>query len=286
MKFVLRSFIVGALIAAFGAAQAWNAVGHMAIAMLAQQNLKPNVRATADRLLAAAPAGTPTDFVAVSTWADEIRNDRRETGPWHYEDHHFRADGRPVTTHADAENAVWAIDKFSKIVADKTKSDAERGEALRFLIHFVGDIHQPLHATARDTDAEPGGDKGGNDFRIEPPTSLGDRPPRNLHSLWDLGGGFFHVKDSPRSAEGQQEIRAIATEMAAKYPRRSLSKVGDQTPEDWAMESFADAKAVVYALPEHTVPSEDYLAKARDLSERRAATAGYRLADLLNRLLK
>jgi hypothetical protein len=277
--------LVGFALAATSAF-AWDATGHMIIADIALRNMSAKAKAEANRILSLGAQSSygvaPTDFVLVSTWADEIRNRHRETGPWHYEDHHFRTDGQPVTAHADPENAVWAIDRFTKILSDRSKSDSDRADALRFLIHFVGDIHQPLHATARDTAALPNGDRGGNDFHIvSPPGFPGLRYPlRNLHSLWDLGGGLF-----PSEPESPDSIDHEAAKIASEHPKRSIPHVADHNPEDWALESFEIAKKFVYSTPEGQTPTDAYLAKTREISAERVAAAGYRLADLLNRAL-
>lgn len=270
-------------------AHAWNADGHMVIAAIAQQGLTPAARAEADRLLKIDPTERATDFISTGPWADDIRSSRKETGGWHFIDIYFRPDGKPAQNKPDEENVVWAIDKFSKVLADHSQPDAARAEALRFLIHFVGDIHQPLHATSRETDALPKGDRGGNDFKIEAPSIFAndERPPKNLHSLWDAGVGLFDVNERrPLSEKGLQEIEDQARTLTAALPRKALPEVNDQNPADWAQESLTAAKTVVYDLPEGAVPSDAYIKKAQQVVARRATLAGYRLADLLNRLLK
>lgn len=279
LRIVASALLAGALSSAY----AWNAVGHEVVAAIAQSNLTPAARAEADRLLKA--TGT-TDFVSVASWADETRT--KENGPWHYEDHYFRQDGQPAKNKAEEENVVWAIDKFSKVLSDKTKSDAERADALRYVIHFVGDIHQPLHATALENDALPQGDAGGNRYPIgvAPEFATMERAPKNLHSLWDMGAGLFNFEPDIKSASGEARIQGEASMLAAALPRESFPELSKTDPEQWALESFEDAKRVVYATPMNEVPSPEYLTKGRTLAAQRVTLAGYRLADLLNRLLK
>jgi len=268
--------------------QAWIDTGHMLVAAIAEKGLKPQVKLECDRLLKIGADSRNTDFVTTSPWADDVRRDRPNTGPWHYIDFHFRTDGKPTTNQPDAENAVWAIEKFSAVLKDKTKPDAERSEALRFLIHFVGDIHQPLHATARDTDQHPTGDKGGNDFRIVAPDDFKgiSRPPRNLHSLWDFGCGLFHGEPRPLTAEARDRVEAQAADLMKKLPPKSLAGVNSMKPASWAAESFGCSKQYVYDLQEGGTPSTSYMSKGRDVCAQRIALAGYRLARLLNSLLK
>jgi hypothetical protein len=260
----------------------------MLVATIAQTELKPRARAECDRLLAIGGDARNADFVTTSPWADDIRGQRRETGPWHYIDYYFRSDNKPAINKPDAENVVWAIQKFSAILKDRAKPDAERSEALRFLIHFVGDIHQPLHATSRETDDRPKGDQGGNAFRIVAPAAFSgmSRPPRNLHAFWDFGGGLFHGEPRPLSADSRARIDALASSLVKQYPQRSLRAARDLNPEHWAQESFELAKTVVYNLQENTTPTDAYVKQAQAVSGQRITLAGYRLARLLNELLK
>ena len=278
----LRTFAILGFAAATALAGAWNATGHMVIAAIAQANLSPVARAETERLLkidATRPGSD--DFVTVASWADEIRNDRKETGPWHYKDFFFRSDGKPAVNKPEPINAVSKIEEFTKVLADRSRPDAERAEALRFLIHLVGDVHQPLHATARETDALPKGDRGGNSFLILPPDGA-ERGPKNLHSLWDGGAGL--LQSYPRET-GRAVAVAQGRALMAALPKSSFPDESQMNPDKWAEESFAEAKAQVYSTEEGAMPSAEYLERSRALVARKLALAGYRLADLLNRSL-
>jgi hypothetical protein len=283
----LRPLLVLALTAAYGAAHAWSATGHMVIAAIAKRDMTPFALSEANRLLKVGATERADDFVSAAPWADDIRNERRDTGNWHFINLHFRTDRKRVTNQPEKENAVDAVERFTKILSDKTKPDAERADALRFLIHFVGDLHQPLHSVARDSDEHPEGDRGGNDFRIQPPASMTgqSRPPSNLHSLWDGGLGLFPPRDRPLSPADRAAIELQAETIASALPRTSLRGADDLRPMQWAREGLDDAKKTVYDLLENTVPGEDYMRRGRTLAARRAALAGYRLAEILNRAL-
>jgi hypothetical protein len=261
----------------------------MVIAAIAYQHLTNKARTEANRLLQIGGTDRTRDFYSAACWADDIRRERRETGPWHYIDLHFRTDGKSVTNKPDAENAVWAIEKFRAILADKTQPDADRADALRFLLHFVGDIHQPLHAVSWDSDQLPQGDAGGNKFPIlPPPLASDDRPPHNLHALWDLGCGLFPSTGRdfrPLQSSGRQEIDAIRDKIERDHPFNK-GFISDMKPMDWAQSGLRASKEVVYTLPMNSIPSPSYLQKGRERSELRAAEAGYRLAELLNETLK
>ena len=278
----LRPLALAAALVAATAAQAWNATGHMVVAAIAQANLSPTALAECGRLLkVGAEREGSDDFVSVGPWADDVRSDRKETGSWHYKDLYFRPDGKPAANRSDEVNAVTKVNELIAVVRDHSKPDAERADALRFVIHIVGDLHQPLHATSRETDAHPKGDRGGNDYLILPPDGS-ERGPKNLHSLWDSGAGL--VQNYPRD-EARTVALAEARALMAALPKSSLPNVEDGNPDDWAQESFESAKKDVYSTPEGATPSFDYLVKSQGIAARRLALAGYRLADLLNKAL-
>ena len=278
----LRPLAIAAALVAAAAAQAWNATGHMVVAAIAQANLDPMALAECQRLLkVGAERPGSDDFVSVGPWADDVRNDRKETGPWHYKDIYFRPDGKPALNKPDEVNASTKVTEFVAVLKDRSKPDAERADALRFLIHIVGDLHQPLHATSRETDEHPKGDRGGNDYAILPPTGA-ERGPKNLHSLWDGGAGL--VPNYPReTGEARTAAVAEARALAAALPKSGFREAGDLDPDDWAKESSGLAESFVYTTPEGAAPSADYLAKSQTLAAKRLALAGYRLADLLNK---
>src|SRR5687768_12079862 len=122
--------------------QAWGGEGHQLLALIAEDQLTPAAKAAVKELL----DGANISDAEVVNWADEIRRERRETAPWHYVNipHDAEAfdrgrDGR------DGDNVIDAIERQAKVLADKTQPREKRMEALKFVIHFVGDIHQPLH---------------------------------------------------------------------------------------------------------------------------------------------
>ncbi|MGV3616829.1 MAG: S1/P1 nuclease [Fimbriimonas sp.] len=288
MSLRLRPLFVLALTAAYGAAHAWSATGHMVIAAIAKRDLTPYALNEANRLLKIGATDRADDFITAGPWADDIRSARPETGNWHFINLHFRSDRKRVENQPEKENAVAVVERFAKVLGDRTKPDAERADALRYLIHFVGDLHQPLHSVARDTDEHPKGDRGGNDFKIQTPASMvgTQRPPNNLHSLWDGGLGLFPFRERPLTVLDRAAVELQAETIASALPRQSLRRVEDLRPMTWAQEGLEEAKKTVYDLMENTVPSEDYMRRGRTLSARRAAYAGYRLADIVNAALR
>lgn len=259
----------------------------MLVAKIARAGLKPEVLREVDRLTQINPTTKADDMVTAACWADDIRPERKETANWHFINYHFRTDGKETSNKPLEENVVWAIAKQSEILKDRSKSDAARADALRFLIHFVGDVHQPLHSVARDTDLHPDGDRGGNDFKVQPADLFLDmeRPPQNLHALWDAAGGLYRSMERPLSTTGKQYVDALANMLMLWMPESALQEASDLKPEDWTQESLKVAQSFVYTAPENGKPDLAYLLECQKISARRIALAGYRLGHLLNELL-
>ncbi|HWA83366.1 MAG TPA: S1/P1 nuclease [Fimbriimonadaceae bacterium] len=267
----------------------WDDTGHMVIAAIAEDRLSQHAYDECTKLLAVGGTDKTKGFVAAACWADDTKN--KTTGPWHYIDIPFRTDGKPTQTKPAEENVVWAINHFSDILKDKTKPEADRADALRYLIHFVGDVHQPLHAVTMESDEHPNGDRGGNDFPIKTDdlfTSM-QNPPTNLHSLWDMGAGLFvpHFVSRPLNPESLAKIHILGQDLVAKFPTTVFKgeMLNDLNPKDWADESNATAQNIVYKVRTGGEIDLLYVTTAKTIAGGRAALAGYRLAALLNKLL-
>jgi hypothetical protein len=149
---------------------AWGPEGHMIVGKIAEEQLSPAAKLAVSKLLPG------TNLAAVSTWADQIKDQPAwvQTKPWHFID---VADGRSYEsiTHAPEGDVITAIDQYSAVLKDSTSSTLDRQNALKFLVHFVGDIHQPLHVGRPN-------DHGGNMIKV-----LFEGRKTNLHQLWDSG---------------------------------------------------------------------------------------------------
>ena len=252
------------------------------VAAIAARELRPQVRNRIDILLQTGGDARTRDLYGAACWADDTKN--RRTGHWHYIDLYFRSDGRPTLLKPEAENVDWAIAKFSKVLADKSASTADRAQALRYLIHFVGDAHQPLHAASRETHDMPAGDAGGNRVEIQAVKGIHMRRP-SLHLLWDFGCGLFRDVDRPLGEATKAEIERMADRILKDYPVSSLPHKNDLSPADWSREGFEISKSFVYSFGPSGEISDTYLAKGKNICELRLAQAGHRLALLLNHLL-
>jgi hypothetical protein len=240
---------------------AWGPEGHRLAARLAENLLTPAAAARVHSTLA--PGETIT---ALSSWADEIRKTRKETEPWHFVDIPIDSAGLDMKRDCPQENCIIGkIAEFRKRWRDETLSPAERREALLFLVHFVGDMHQPLHCANNQ-------DRGGNDVTVQ---FEGAR--MNLHHLWDSG-----LLD--RMPAEEQLFTTLAHSITPD--RQAAWSKGNV--EIWAGESSEAARNVVYGdLPRHQpgqIPAlgETYEHDADAVVERQLEKAAVRLAAILN----
>jgi len=265
----------------------WGAGGHMMVARIAFKRLNPRAKAQAMALLArpinpVAISAKSQDFVNASHWADDLRPfaEFDSFKPLHFIDKPFSSDGTPLPTDLpEPDNVIKALEDNVNILKTSTDKDAQ-AQALRLIIHFVGDIHQPLHCATRVSSALPEGDRGGNLVSI---TVAGKKT--NLHSYWDGGIGRF-PKTGPNFAPPPlSQIPAAAAKAMAGNPDTDPDLKLDEpfNFSAWADESFALAKSVAYKGMKNGVkPSSKYNAASLKVARKRVAWGGYRLAALLN----
>ncbi len=173
----LAALLALALSGAPSLALAWGRTGHQLVAQLAQYDLTPEARRQIDALLATEPGAT---LPGIASWADELRKQDadlgKRTAKWHYvnlgeSDCHYD----PPRDCRDGDCEVEALKAQTARLANRALPAAERLQALKFVVHLVGDTHQPLHSGYAS-------DKGGNDIQVNI-----DGKGSNLHSLWDSG---------------------------------------------------------------------------------------------------
>lgn len=260
---------------------AWNATGHMLIATIAYQQLTPNVKSKVDQFVNTF-SKEYLDFSTIqnlSVWPDEIRSQRIESFThWHYIDLIYNADGTtPSPNIIDTDNAVWAIKQIAPVIKNHNANVYERARFLAFLVHIVGDLHQPLHGVSRVTAAHPDGDHGGNLFHLQKTYAL---QANNLHSLWDSGCGVF------QEGMSRENIAALANAIMTQFPKESLAaKTSDLKPENWASDDLDLAKKQVYNTAENQMPNTAYIEACKQTAQQQSALAGYRLGAMLNDLL-
>lgn len=280
-RHLLKRFaVVLAVLLALSAAppsRAWWGTGHMVVAQIAYDRLNPAARAEVDRLIAIDALTESNTFVTAAAWADDIKLlDIHLYDEWHYLDIPFSPDNTTLPPVEKAGNVQWAIDQCVRTLRSHKAPDVEKARALRFLIHFVGDAHQPLHCTTRVTAAHPAGDRGGNDYLVS-----GGRL-RNLHMVWDSAVGLFEDVKRPLDEEATKTIRRFADRAVTANPPASFANLSVMDSRKWIEEGTALAQSVVYTTPEGQALSDEYKKKTQDTSLRQIALAGYRLATLLN----
>ena len=205
--------------------------GHRAVARITAAHLTPAARTAVARILGVAntPEAVADGLAQASTWADEVKNDT-DTGAWHYVDLTLEDRKSDIPVRCKDDNCAPARIALFADQLKNHRADAKWTErdALRFLVHLVGDIHQPLHAIS---DA----DLGGNCERLDPPVETA----KNLHALWD--GGIIKamdVDDKALAASLEQEIRSMAN------ARQTEIAAGNQN--DWTWESHELATQDVF----------------------------------------
>lgn len=285
---------------------AWNGRGHMTVAYIAYRNLSPAARTEINRLLRQHPdynrwvRGLPRNsnqrglvaFVKAATWPDDIKSDSRffdENKPptpipptlegfpnmlrnrsWHFIDIPFSPDSTPLEQPPPV-NAKAQISEFSDTIGNDGASAQDRVYDLPWLIHLVGDIHQPLHCAGRFTRAHRHGDGGGNAFKLSGRVD-------NLHSFWD---GLLGNKTDRAS------VATLGRSIMREFPREDSDSTN---VEEWVDDSAKIAREFVYTVGVENArnpprPSAAYRREATDIARRRVALGGYHLANLINRAL-
>lgn len=249
------------LIATSAPVFAWSGFGHQLVGELAERQLSESARAQIADLLRDEPEQT---LASIAVWPDTVRKQSawKFTAPFHYvyiQDDACRYDA--ARDCPDGSCIVAALDRYGAELRDTTLPREKRAEALKFVVHFVGDVHQPLHAGNR-------ADEGGNDFQVNL-----DGEGTNLHSVWD-----YRILHSARL-----DLQTYADRLDAQ--RRRAPGLADGDSAAWAMESCSAlaAQAVYPAKPGTLDPS--YLVDKRSYVEQRVVQASERLAVMLERAL-
>lgn len=255
-----RAFATFATVAAAlapSAALAWGKEGHRVIGAISQQHLDARAEAGVRQILGA------ETLAEASNWPDFMRSDPSEfwqktASPWHYVT--VPAGKTYVEVGAPPEgDAVTALKRFAATVRDPKASLADKQLALRFIVHIVGDLHQPLHVGN-------GTDKGGNDVRV---TFFGRST--NLHAVWD----------SALVDDEELSYTELTAWLSARITPEQLTAWSTPDPLVWIGESAA-IRDTIY--PDAPALSYAYVFKTKAIVEQRLAQGGVRLAAYLNQL--
>jgi hypothetical protein len=299
-----------------GSAFGWGCQGHQMVALIARAHLTPAASAAVDQLLRENPIDAaltrfckdrPDDLMAdAASWADDERNVDKTTERWHFIDipiavHAGSVPERdamkwcPPQSDGSAGCIVAAFEAQWAILRDRTQAPAARAQALRFVIHFIGDDAQPLHVSDNH-------DQGGNCASIH---FFAEARPRNLHSIWDTqliaraldAGPFTQPKyarqlDERFSARWKEWGDAPVNFLAWTWDSHGIAEsvtYGDLRPEipvEPASAGEADKDACdierAHVSDLHISVGDQYAAEALPVIQQQLAKAGYRLAGLLN----
>ncbi len=260
----------------------WNAEGHMVVAQIAYNHLNPVARAKCDTLIATPilySSSYNNTFVTAACWADDIKSSTSAFNSWHFLAIPFSLDGTPTNgVGAAAFDVVRAIRTNISVLQNTSATLSNQAVHLRFLLHFVGDIQQPLHCSTAVSAPLPNGDSGGNGFALTGGWI-------NLHFLWDNGAGY--LQDSllrPLNTTDQNTLNALVAAVEANHPYNYATNLGTiPDPLTWAQEGWALAQTLSYlGVTNATTPTASYLTTAVAATDELMAKGGHRLADLLN----
>jgi hypothetical protein len=295
MNRMLSVFLISiaACIACSERAHAWGDEGHRIVALIAYEHLDAAAKARLDALLKRDTDPLTThDIASEATWADKLRDSdapsakafAEQTAHWHYADialasadldaacyQHPPLPKATLASQGPAKDCV--VDKIDQFIAELKSPNTSRAErllALKFVLHFVGDLHQPLHASDDD-------DRGGNTKQV---VAAGIEPG-NLHHYWDTE----FVRRLGR------DPAAVARTLERSITPRQVAIWSGGTTADWAKQSFDVSRTSVYG----TLPAPDadgqyrlpapYIDLATQTVRQRLSRAGVRLATVLNRAL-
>lgn len=268
MSFPRRAVFALFVCLATTTAWAWGPLGHEVVAELAQRQLNPVAAEAVQRLLGVEGRTRLRD---VANWPDQMQDDPQLAGLWRAtrKQHYINFRG-PDCTYVpprdcrDGQCVVGGLAQQVAVLADHRRSDAERLQALKFVVHFVGDVHQPLHAGYRD-------DRGGNLYQVQ----FNGRGS-NLHRVWDSG------------LIGRRDLDAVAYAdwLTAHGARQTPAPVSLDTATwvGWARESCRITARPGFYPAGHKI-SRAYVAAELPVAEQRLRLAGHRLADVLDTAL-
>ena len=266
--------VLMALIAALAAldAGAWGADGHSVTAEIAQRRIAPKTAAEIERLL-----GRGHSLASIASWADDVRDARPDTFNWHFVDIPIDRETYDPAIDCAASNKgdciIAELDRLRTQLVCAPTDEAKR-DALRYAVHFIGDLHQPLHTVNEE--------QGGNGIKVEveiQPLKCAKCTPRrtqdNLHAVWDT------TLIVNTSWNWGAYVNRLEDGWLATAEARS-GTVTDGTPLDWALATHAVAREMWKLTPPDRVITTPYYLKAVPVIDRQLGLAGLRIARFLD----
>ncbi len=239
---------------------AWGSKGHMIVAEIAQSRLTANAQKSINELIPG------LDLAAVANWPDTVRAQPEwvMSKPWHFID---LEDGQNYEDlpHSEEGNVISAITDMVEILKSNSETDIKKQDAIKFLVHFMGDIHQPLHVGRPD-------DHGGNSIKVV----FGGKNT-NLHALWD--SGMINTTNL--------DYRQYAADLENTSPFNPPYDTQEITFSQILDENMAARKQIYDFAPSYDAPifiQESYVLRNKELINARMLVAGKRLALVLNEI--
>lgn len=256
LRTLIAAMAVTTSLASFG----WGQKGHDTVAYIAECNLSPEAKAAAEDLL------DGKSIVYYANWLDNASHtpEYAYSKTWHYKniDAGMSYEEAPLL---DKGDIVRALDEQIKILGDKNNSKEDRALALKMVVHFLGDIHQPLHMGHAT-------DLGGNRWEVRYFKS-----PTNLHTVWD--SKLVESAHKWSYSEWQQQIDRATPEQKAEILKLN-------TPAEWAAETYAICTEVYNKTPKDTNIEYTYISEWTPVIEQQFLRGGLRLAEILNSTLE
>ena len=240
----------------------WGYVGHQVVARIAENHLSPQAKSAIQKLLGS------ESIVEVASWADEARNDEKykSTAPWHFLNLPLGL-GREAFEKSvrgqSQQNVYSAVLAQEQVLKDQNSTREQKATSLKFLVHFIGDAHQPMHISRAE-------DKGGNTIQLQY-----NGRGTNLHSLWD-------------SRLIDQEGLSYS-ELAGKVDKATpeiIKQGADVDPMDWVWESYKISSGLYPEIEKNNKVGDDYYKAHIGIVDERLELAGLRLAAVLNAIFK
>lgn len=273
---IIKKILLISLITSFfnPNAYSWNSLGHRLVAQIAWDHLTPQAQQRFSHYNQAVDKHTKSHhLINAATWLDSQRRpDQQYLIAKHYINLPYTLDGSPLLK-PHANNAVTAVSQAMSYIQSNNKSDFDKGVSLRILLHVVADLHQPMHTISQFSQRFPTGDKGGNLYY------LGRNPiAKNLHTYWDMGGGFLKSNKSYSLKQLASKARYLEKLKPCELANMNLDI------SIWMTESHQLAKQYAYQIKLGEKPTKHYQRMTKQISQERLALAGCRLAALLNQL--
>ena len=260
-RILKKIFIAVFFIFGIAEASAWGVTGHRIVAEIAENHLTNRAKRKLKKLIG------KQKLAYWANWPDNVRNspEWKNTSTWHYVNippQESKEQFIEQLKNNNKPNIYTAIQNVKGIIVDKNTPNADREIYLRFLVHFLGDMMQPMH-TGREEDL------GGNLIKIQ-----FFKKDTNLHSLWD-SGLIDNTKYSYTEFARVLDVKS----------KEDINQIQSGSLEDWLYESHQAANQIYASVKPGENYSYDYQEQYKDLLERQLLHAGLRLAKILNEVL-